>query len=35
MAVLDESRNAYFLIIVSSFFLIVLGVLTPDAGGKN
>lgn len=35
MAILDESRNAYFLIIVSSFFLVVLEVLTLDAGGKK
>ena len=35
MAILDESENAYFLIIVSSFFLVCLRVLTQDTGGKN
>lgn len=35
MEILDESENAYFLIIVSSFFLVRLRVLTQNAGGKN
>lgn len=35
MEILDDSGNAYFLIIVSSFSLVVLGVLTQDAGSKN
>lgn len=35
MAILDESGNGHFLTIVSSFFLVVLGVLTQDTNGKN
>lgn len=35
MAILDESANTYFLIIVSSFFLVVQWVLIQDVGGKN
>lgn len=35
IAILYVSENAYFLITISSFFLVVLGVLTQDAGGKN
>lgn len=34
IAILNGSENTYFLIIVS-FFLVVLGVLLQDAGGKN